>query len=89
MQKNEKKCEKIWKAQVLHSIFAVAFGNRVAQMTHIIKATVPVANTPLVYVGSPKKNNTHVSVTFGMVARWSRRVQQSVRTDVAWRHKSG
>ena len=60
---------------------------------HVIKATDasahPAANTPLVYVGSPKKNNTHVSVTFGMVAKWSRRVQQSVRTDVAWQHKSG
>lgn len=54
---------------------------------HVIKATdasaLPAANTPLVYVGSPKKNNTHVSVTFGMVARWSRRVQQIGSTNAA------
>ena len=57
----KKIAKKIWKAQVLHSIFAVAFGNRGAQMT----------------------------VTYAMVARWSRCVQQSARTNVAWRHEIG
>ena len=40
---------------------------------HVIKATdasaLPAANTPLVYVGNPTMNNTHVSVTFGMRTR--------------------